>query len=193
MREVVENKSKQTVWVLTMLTVMVVLSVYYLVSDPLIPSNMVDNPVEENLTSENPVAVDINLDEIFQTADLIDQIGLNSNELFVSLKLERNKSRSKQLDTYYLMLGNDLSEEAIAGIHGKIEQLEAVEESEFVLEKLLVAEGYADAVVLTNDDKVDVILQAKSLSNSEAVKVIKMVSDRLNVPAVNVHIKTYDK
>lgn len=188
MREV-ESKSKQTVWVLTMLTVMVVLSVYYLVSDPLVPTDMVNQEVN----NQEEVVAKVNIEEIIKAADLTDQIGLNNNDLFIGLKLERNKSRSKQLDNYYLMLSNDLSEEAITGIHDKIETLEATEESEFVLEKLIVAEGYEDAVVLTSEDKVDVIIQAKSISNFEAVKIIKMVSDRLKVPAVNVHIKTFDK
>lgn len=181
MKEV--EKSKQTVWILTMLTVMVVLSAYYLVSDPFITNNTA------NIEDSSNVTADIITDEIFNI-ELVDEIGTNSSDLLIGLKMERSNSRSKQFEQLTGMMQNDLSEEAIAGIHDKIEQLQSVEEAEFVLEKLIVADGYKDAVVLTNENSVDIIIQTEALTNVEAVKIIKMVSERLNIPAVNVHIKT---
>ncbi|OEF95514.1 hypothetical protein BHF71_04805 [Vulcanibacillus modesticaldus] len=188
MKKAVEN-SKQTVWVLTMLTVMVVLSAYYLVSEPLIPTEVVDN----NLENTDPAITEMIIDE--STGDLgvvddVEAIEIDSSDLLIGLKMERDRSRSKQFDNLYALLNNSLSEEAITGIQDKIEYLQTVEESEFVLEKLIMADGYKDVVVFSNDTSVDVIIQTDSLSKTEAVKIIKMVSDRLKVPAVNVHIKT---
>jgi len=184
MKKTVE-KSKQTVWLLSMLTVMVVLSVYYLVSDPLIPTN-----INEEVQNEDNTDIEVVTEETSDVQDLTDEIGINQNDLFIGLKMERNNERSKQIDQYYTMMNADLSEEAIAKIQAKIENLQTVEESEFILEKLLIADGYQDAVVLTNENSVDVVIQTKHLTNEEAVKIIKMVSERLGVPAVNVHIKT---
>ena len=185
MKKVVE-RSKQTVWVLTMLTVMVVLSAYYLVSGPIIPVEMAG---EEAMDMENQVTADITIEN---TNDLTDMIGTNSNDYFIGLKLDRTNYRSKQIDDWYTMINQqDISAEAIARIQDKIEELQATEEAEFVLESLLIANGYQDAVVMTTDTGVDVIIQssAEALSKNEVVKIIKMVSEKLNVPAVNVHVK----
>lgn len=184
MKKTVE-KSKHTVWLLSMLTVMVVLSAYYLVSDPIVPADI------QNMESEENQEADIVIEEATteELPELTDEIGVSNNDLLVGLKMERNNSRSKQIDQYYSMMQSDLSEEAIAELQDKIERLQSVEESEFVLEKLLVADGYEDAVVLSNGQSVDVIIQTDSISKAEAVKIIKLVSERLNIPAVNVHIK----
>jgi len=184
MKKVVE-KSKQTVWVLTMLTVMVVLSAYYLVTDPMTPASMVNDDVS------NEELVNVTTEEIVEAPQIIDELGTSSNnDLFVDMKLERNNLRSKQLDEYYAMLKSDISEEAILDIQDKIDQMQAIEESEFVLEKLIVAEkGFNDAIVLTKEKGVDVLIQTSELNDTEAVKIIKMVSERLNIPAVNVHLK----
>ncbi len=192
MKEVVE-KSKQTVWVLTMVTVMVVLSAYYLLSDPLISKNAFENGGDKT----DNVVTELNTDEIsskLDTSNVVDvelSSDLNKNgDLILGLKMERTNSRQKQIDQLYTMLNNsNLSEEGIATIQDKIDQLQTVDESEFVLEKLIMADGYNDAAVLSNDKNADVMIQASNLSNAEAVKIIKMVSERLEIPAINVHIK----
>ena len=186
MKRVVES-SKQTVWVLTMLTVMVVLSVYYLVSEPLVNENVMEN--KEDITADISTG-EVEINDLATEMNLMDGIGVNTNDLLIGLKMERTNNRAKQIDQLYDMMSSNLSEEAIAAIQGKIERLQTIEESEFVLEKLILADGYNDAVVLTNGNSVDVIIQIETMTKAEAVKIIKMVSERLNIPAVNVHIKT---
>ncbi|KXG43286.1 SpoIIIAH-like family protein [Tepidibacillus decaturensis] len=185
MKKTVE-KSKQTVWVLTMLTVMVVLSAYYLVTDPITPTQMATT---KEITSPEKTTIDVNTEEVSKATDLTDEIGSNESDYFVSLKMDRNTMRTKQLDDYYMMMKSDLSEEAIANIQDKIDYLQSIEESELVLENLIIAEGYDDAVVLTKENGVDIMIQTNSMKKEDAVKIIKLVSDRLNIPAVNVHIK----
>jgi len=178
------EKSKQTVWVLTMLTVMVVLSVYYLVSEPMDPTKLATNNVANETT-----LTDVNTKETTKTPEMTDEIGENTSDYFVGLKYEKKNLRSKQLDEYYTMLKSNASAEAMAQIQDKIEKLQSLDEGELVLEKLLLADGYKDAIVIANDEGVDVILQAKSIKDNEAVRIIKLVSEHLNVSATKVHIK----
>ncbi|TCS84030.1 SpoIIIAH-like family protein [Tepidibacillus fermentans] len=178
------ERSKQTVWVLTMLTIMVVLSVYYLVSEPIDPTKFANKDVKQETTSNDVVT-----NEAANVTQMTDEIGENTSDYFVGLKYEKRNMRSKQLDEYYSMLKSNASAEAMAQIQDKIERLQSLDEGELVLEKLLIADGYKDAVVITNDDGVDVILQAKSVKNEEAVRIIKLVSEHLNIPATKVHIK----
>jgi len=183
MKEV--QKTKQSLWILTMLTVMVVLSAYYLVSDPYVSTDLTNN------VQEIPdITADIITEDVTNNTELVDQIGINGSDLLIGLKMERSSNRSKQYDQLTAMMQSNVTEETIAEIQDQIEDLQSIEEAEFVLEKLIVADGYQDAVVLSNENNVDVIIQTNSLSNNEAVKIIKMVSDRLEIPAVNVHIRT---
>ncbi|MFV9510795.1 SpoIIIAH-like family protein [Tepidibacillus sp. LV47] len=178
------EKSKQTVWVLTMLTVMVVLSVYYLVSEPIDPTRLVNQDVKNETTVDKIVTNDAT-----DVSQMTDEIGENTSDYFVGLKYEKKNMRSKQLDEYYSMLKSNASADAMAKIQDKIERLQSLEEQELVLEKLLIADGYKDAIVITNDNGVDVILQAKNVKNEEAVRIIKLVSEHLDIPATKVHIK----
>lgn len=88
------------------------------------------------------------------------------------------------------MMQTNLSESAISEIYGKIENLQITDESEYILEKLIIADGYNDVVVFTSNGSVDVIIQTEAINNADAVKIIKLVSERLDIPAVNIHIKT---
>lgn len=203
----VKQKSKQSVWLLTMLTVMIVLSAYYLISEPLVYDDLVkDNNIDisdnnnEIPIFENDIFTDDIISDITTTdtsnqeeeeyTQYIDQITASSNDAIVALKMEKNDSRSKQIDSYYTMMQTNLSEEAISEIYGKIENLQITDEAEYIIEKLIIADGYTDAVVFTNNGSVDVIVQTEVITNSEAVKIIKLVSERLDIPAVNIHIKT---
>lgn len=183
------EKSKQTVWVLTMLTVMLVLSVYYLLSDPIVSTDFANNDITNEAANQIDISADITTEDI-ASIDLSNQTGTTASDLLTGLRMERDNNRAKQLDQLYMMMENDLSEEAIVGIKNEIEDLETLEEAEFILEKLLVTDGYDDALVLTNKDNVDVIVNVDKLDDTEAVRIIKLVSDRLEIPATNVHIKT---
>ena len=176
------QNSKQTVWVLTMLTVMVVLSAYYLVSEPIDPAKLANTDLKESVN-------EVVTNEVANDPQMTDEIGENTDDYFVGLKYEKRNMRSKQIDEYYTMLKSNASAEAMAQIQDKIERLQSLDEGELVLEKLLIADGYKDAIVLSNDDGVDVVLQAKSIKDEEAVRIIKMVSENLDVPATKVHIK----
>lgn len=198
-----KQKSKQTVWLLTMLTVMIVLSAYYLLSEPLVSTDIWNNETEnlDNLVindgnlvndtemiNENNLAIEgANTEEMTDITDLTAEE--NNNDLILGIKMERDNSRSKQIDTYFTMMQTNLSEEAILEINEKIENIQIMEESEYVLEKLILADGYEDVVVFSNEDSADVIIQSKELTNENAVKIIKLVSERLDIVAVNVHIK----
>jgi stage III sporulation protein AH len=63
-----------------------------------------------------------------------------------------------------------------------------VDKTESVLEELIRSEGFHDAVVITNDHHVDVIVQADNLANRQVVKLISLVKERLNIPATQVSV-----
>jgi stage III sporulation protein AH len=70
----------------------------------------------------------------------------------------------------------------------KIDELMKVDKTESVLEELIRNEGFRDAVVISGDRHVDVIVQSEKLTHSQVVKLISLVKKHLDVPATQVSV-----
>ena len=57
-----------------------------------------------------------------------------------------------------------------------------------VLEELIRSERFRDAVVISGDRHVDVIVQSEKLTHSQVVKLISLVKKHLDVPATQVSV-----
>jgi stage III sporulation protein AH len=198
---------KQTVWLLTMLAVMVVLSGYYLVKGPAeqvpvteelqedaIGDVQVDtkesaqpapqtNPSEEDATTlETPSAQPADGD----AAVLAD----TPSDVFQGYKMKRDALLQQQKDEQKaILMSPDATPQAAAEAKARYEELSTIEQATLTLEELLKASGYKDAVVSVQKDKVSVIVQKEKLSANEVVDIIAQVKQHLNVPGKNVSVQ----
>ncbi|GGE10312.1 hypothetical protein GCM10011571_09540 [Marinithermofilum abyssi] len=180
------NMNKQTVWLVTMLTLMVVLSAYYIVTGPVEPADQmvskekVDDGQIEVKTKESGKA---EKDEVKKTAKESD------SDYFVGYQLQRSTLRSKMTEDYMKILTDpEASKEKLKEAQAKIDELMKVDKSESVMEDLIRAEGFRDAVVINTDKNVDVIVQSDKLSRSQVVKLLSMVKRQMDVPANRISI-----
>ncbi|MED1950737.1 SpoIIIAH-like family protein [Brevibacillus centrosporus] len=219
---------KQTVWLLTMLAVMVVLSGYYLVKGPqdqmptsgqqqavdkqeqisgvVVESKQVDQPQQAtpvNAKNENPVATnqpapaDTKAPAAQSTpapqqnvGNAVVPVAETSSEIFQGYKMKREAQLQQQKDEQLAIIGSsDSSAQAVADARTKYEQLSTQESATTNIEEMLKANGYQDAVVFVQNDKVTVIVQKEKLSANEAVDIIAQVKQQLNVPATNVTVQ----
>lgn len=219
---------KQTVWLLTMLAVMVVLSGYYLVkgpqdqvpasgqeqavqkqeqdqlSDVIVESRQVDQPSgaapvsgkKEGQTaagqpSEQQKATSQGTPAPTQSVgNAVSPVAETASEIFQGYKMKREAQLQQQKDEQLEIISNtDSSAQAIADARTKYEQLSNQETATTNIEEMLKANGYQDAVVYINNDKVTVIVQKDKLSANEAVDIIAQVKQQLNVPATNVTVQ----
>lgn len=219
---------KQTVWLLTMLAVMVVLSGYYLVkgpqdqvptsgqeqavqkqeqdqlSDVIVESRQVDQPSgaapvsgkKEGQTaagqpSEQQKATSQDTPAPTQSVgNAVSPVAETASEIFQGYKMKREAQLQQQKDEQLAIISNtDSSAQAIADARTKYEQLSNQETATTNIEEMLKANGYQDAVVYINNDKVTVIVQKDKLSANEAVDIIAQVKQQLNVPATNVTVQ----
>jgi stage III sporulation protein AH len=178
--------NKQTVWLVTMLALMVVLSAYYLVTGPVQPA--------DQATMSKDGKGDINVD--------IKTTGLPANskgkstlakgegdDYFIAYQLERSTLRQKLTEDYMKVLTNpDASKQELQEAQAKLDQLMKVDNAEGSLEELIRKEGFRDAVVITGDSHVDVIVQTDNLSRRQAVKLIDLAKRHLNVPSNQVSV-----
>lgn len=200
---------KQTVWLLAMLSLIVVLSVYYMSSDPS-PSdplalsgnqdqeqNQEDNNQKKSSdssgkedaankkTSNNEVKKAMEDQEESATTQVADE------EAFAAAKNDMERARSKKKAQYTKVVGaEDTTPQEKAKAKEKIDHLQKLSSKEETLQSLIVAKGYDDALVSANGDDVSVIVKANKLSNEQVVDIITMVKDHLdNDPYVAVSFR----
>jgi stage III sporulation protein AH len=176
--------NKQTMWLVTMLTLMVVLSAYYIVTGPVEPAHQAVQ--KEKGPAPADVSVKTTKSSSAAGKELAEE---NASDYFVGYQLQRSTLRSKLTEEYMKILTDpESSKQQLKEAEAKINQLMKVDKTESVLEELIRSEGYQDAVVITNAHHVDVIVQADKLADRQVVKLIGLVKERLNIPATQVSV-----
>ncbi|ASS98899.1 MULTISPECIES: SpoIIIAH-like family protein [Geobacillus] len=166
---------KQTVWLLTMLSLVVVLSVYYVTA----PKNMNNSPAftanqkTEKTTDQPSVAV--------EEAKKPSASGETGDDLFTALRMKIEDERSRLRDELNAIVAsaNATAEEKNEALD-KIEKLQALSEKEATLETLIKSKGgYEDVLVRADDNQVRVTIKAKQSSAKSANEVIHMVKKEI--------------
>ncbi|MGA8941741.1 MAG: SpoIIIAH-like family protein [Thermoactinomyces sp.] len=181
--------NKQTVWLVTMLSVMVVLSAYYIVTGPVEPARQVAETAKETASD-----IDVNIKPIDEpvsssgkTEEMLDQQA--NSDFFVGYQLQRSTLRQKMVEEYMQVLTDpNSSEKELEEANQKIQQLMKIDNQETVLEELIRKQGYRDAVVVTNNPHVDVVVQSEKLSRKQVVQLISLVRQHLQVDPQNVSV-----
>ncbi|ASS96261.1 SpoIIIAH-like family protein [Peribacillus simplex] len=185
---------KQTVWLLTMLSLVVVLSVYYLTAPE---ENAADMTATEQMEQEG------NKTES-KTENKADTKGENKSEKetskntegssvtiasgdeFESLRMQIEDERAKLNEELTAKMGNtELSAEERDEAYAKIEQLSETKVKENIIENLIVAMDYNAALVRVDGTDVKVSVKADKQTKTEANNIIRLVrkevSDAQNV------------
>lgn len=171
---------KQTVWLLTMLSLVVVLSVYY-VTSPDGGSNLAF--LDEKETAEDTS----NIEDTQGQVDQVDQVGedsvissISSDDLFTALRLDLTDSRNILKEQYQdLITSSEVSAEEKSIAIDKMEELEEIAAKETMLEMLIKSTGYEDALVRAEDNQVRVTVKAKEQSAHAANEIIRLVKSEI--------------
>ncbi|WP_209123086.1 SpoIIIAH-like family protein [Alkalihalobacillus sp. BA299] len=181
---------KQTVWLLTMLSLIVVLSVYYMTSQGQNPTDlaymdeeMMEEEINEMMNEENAGQVSVNIEEdTMAEGDMEEELisAINSDEFFTEIRLDREESRSKMLEEYTnIMAEADVPAQVKVQALADQKDLLALEQKENLLETLIRSKGYEDVLVLTEEDQVKIIVKADELSKEQANEILLMANEQL--------------
>ncbi|MFD2630796.1 SpoIIIAH-like family protein [Oceanobacillus kapialis] len=178
---------KQTVWLLTMLSLMIVLSVYYMTSpdsEDLAYLNNGQGDNEETVSSDpSEEEGDVEEEDGTEGETEVDNISnLGEDELFTTIRMELNDKRSMTKDRLTDIVASSASspEEKDEALK-EIDVLEEIETKETILEESILETGeYPDVLVRSEDDKVHVHVRAEELSPTEANNIMQMVRDEFD-------------
>ncbi|MBT2677557.1 SpoIIIAH-like family protein [Bacillus sp. ISL-35] len=163
---------KQTVWLLTMLSLVVVLSVYYITSPEQQKSDLAG--VEEKKAEDKETAATETKDGKTVVS------GVASDEKFEALRMKLEEQRTKQKEELQTVAATtDLPAEERSEAIDKMNQLDAISQKEQILETLITSMGYEDALVRADGENVRITVKAKEHSASAANEIIQMVRTEL--------------
>ncbi|NGP43604.1 SpoIIIAH-like family protein [Bacillaceae bacterium SIJ1] len=185
---------KQTVWLLTMLSLVIVLSVYYMTSPQESQYTSVDQETEgaslehtENDGGEVVVAKDdeeASAEEGAEDASANEEdiffSNVGSNEELTTMRLELNEQRSRQIEEYEEQVAaEDLTSQERSEAYDEVLELRNLESKESIIETRLRQEGFTDALVRVAGDDVNVTVISEEQSKTLANQVMATVRDEL--------------
>lgn len=175
---------KQTVWLLTMLSLVVVLSVYYITSPEQKMTDMAS--VEEKQAGDK--TTDVKGSE--QDGAVISSMA--SDEEFEVLRMQLEDLRSERKEKLEaIMASTDLPSDQRNAAYDELNALDDVVNNEAVLETMITALGYEDALVRADGEKILITVKAQEKSAKAANDIIKLVKDEVGtLQYVTVDFKT---
>src|SRR5690625_1371427 len=184
---------KQTVWLLTMLSLMIVLSVYYLLSDPNDDFAYIDDEetdFEETVASDQPQQEDNETDNHLDddTGNDLDQnetevgemTNIGRDELFTTIRMELQNERSMMKSRYEdIVASSSATTEEKNEALNQINSLDQISTKESILQSSILAtsDKYEDVLVRYDEDIVHVHVRTDDLSTQEANHIMQIVND----------------
>jgi stage III sporulation protein AH len=176
---------KQTVWLLTMLSLVVVLSVYYITSPE---GTTEDFAFEQEGVKESGENTDVTTTAEGEEEGMdvtIEEDGtaistISSDELFAQLRMEIEDKRAELREHLTAVVASsEVSAEEKNIAMEKMQELTEIAIKESTIETLIKSKGYADALVRADGGKVRITVKAKEHNNAAANDILLLVASEL--------------
>ncbi|WP_187820513.1 SpoIIIAH-like family protein [Pasteuria penetrans] len=178
---------KQTMWLISMLAMMVVLSVYYVATGPTSltiwpnsePSQQVDGG-DEDVSNRNAKV---------QTLSPMMGAVKEGSDYFIGQQLQRTTLRQRKTEEAMKQIADPkATKEQVELAQQQVEQLAKLDRQENSLEEGIRKQGFSDALVLLGDPQVNIIVQSSELTKGQVVKLIQLAEKHLGVDPVHVSV-----
>ncbi len=108
---------------------------------------------------------------------------------FVEYRLQRDRVRGQEMEVLTEFINNpNTSAEGKATAEKQLLELVATMEKELLVENLVKAQGYSDAIFFYNKEKAHLVLKAADLTESQFVRLSEIVSVLAGINMENVVI-----
>lgn len=111
------------------------------------------------------------------------------DDYFTNSKLERENMYSQTITSYQKIIDStEISAEQKTIAQNEIIKLNNEKNSIMIMENLIKAKGFSDVIIFINNDSVNVIIEADTLSAEAVAQIQNIVSRELNTEINNIHI-----
>jgi|GEM_PF-2034818 len=187
---------RQTIWLVSMLFLMVVLSAYYLLTEQLDSNKLQEVTQLEDAeqvsnmegTAENGSYELTELDH--EVLAQLEADGYFSASVFSQILNERNDQYLQEENKQYALIADATvdGEQAVSAL-AELEQLEAKNEKKLTLENLLLEQYEMALVSEEENDKFKVVIASDQLEKKEAAAIIEQVISTLEVNPEQVSVQ----
>ena len=150
--------------------------------------NLIEN---EDVEKDNPTSSSLEKLEEKGTSqnETIETNSQIEDNYFVNSKIEREKMYSQMLETYQKMLENtSVSEEQKSIATQEIKKINDTKNAIMICENLISIKGFSNSVVLSNGESINVVLEAKELSEENIAQIQNIITREMNAGIENIHI-----
>ncbi|MGZ9586154.1 SpoIIIAH-like family protein [Paenibacillus marinisediminis] len=209
------NTKRQTIWLVSMLSLMVVLSAYYLFTEDATPETVNGNGTQVTVkgnAKEAAVTPDVQYQEVTgnstsakdgknnvsqgsiseETQKILDQVesqGVMSRSLIEEKQMERHTQYEQTQDKLLAMINDaTITDEKLYSAYDEMEKIEDREQKITNLEAQL-QQDYDNAVITQEEDKYKVVVQSNKLEVKQAVDIMSKLMKELNVTQDKVSIQ----
>lgn len=153
---------KRTVWLLTFVSLIAVISVFYIFEDRQTP-NFMTIFTDDSLDNTDIVGVNQSTTQAVNS----------ESDMFQEIRLELNNKRSQLREQLTQKIASaDTTAEEKNTAFNEMEKLINRESSEATLEMLIKSLGYSDALVRIDDDKVAVSVMSDEVSKEQVNEIV---------------------
>ncbi len=111
-----------------------------------------------------------------------------STSLLTSYRISKMETRNSMMEMYDSIIASSTDNEQIISTNALIADLASRMESETVLEGMIMASGYEDAVVTNSDGAYTVMVKSDGLTSDDVAKILSILVKETGVSATNVKI-----
>ncbi|MUK87165.1 SpoIIIAH-like family protein [Ornithinibacillus sp. L9] len=180
---------KQTVWLLTMLSLMIVLSVYYMTSPDNEDLAYIDTG--QDATENGTEEASTDTAETTDDTEVGDMTNLGRDELFTTIRMDLQDERSeKKSRLEEIVASSNASTEEKNQALKDMDVIDQITTKETIIEESILANAeYQDVLVRNDGDVVHVHVKADELSKEETVQIMRMVYDEFGEIPVDVNFQ----
>lgn len=157
-------------------------------------AQVVDTGVVEDMGAEDVMPADVAVAENADEATVVEEnsdgaIETAGASFFSEYRLERDKNRSKEVEMWQDIINSDKAEENFKNMaQQELVKIVSLTEKEMIIENLIVARGFNDALVFLTDDSATAIVEAKELTPSNVAQIQDIIVRKTNLDAKNIKI-----
>ncbi|HOR85617.1 MAG TPA: SpoIIIAH-like family protein [Bacillota bacterium] len=108
---------------------------------------------------------------------------------FSEYRIEREKNRSKEVEMWQDVINSEKAEENFKNMaQQELVKIVTLTDKEMLIENLIVAKGFNDALVFLTDDSATVIVEAKELTPSNIAQIQDIVVRKTKLEPKNIKI-----
>ncbi|SDK51246.1 SpoIIIAH-like family protein [Natronincola ferrireducens] len=107
---------------------------------------------------------------------------MKSSIYFIESKLERDKKRSEMISHLNDMINNQLTSEDIR-MQAESIKLEVIAstEKEVLIENMIIAKGFSDAIVYLTDNSINVVVNSQVLTEKDVAQIVDVIRRETNI------------